>query len=252
MAQADAEDGQAPHENADLLDGVVVFCRVAGAVGEHHPVHVQTHHIPGGHVMRQADHLAAPLAEAADNVLLRPVVDEGHPESFLSLREKDLWLPVAHLGHRPGTGIGGDGFQIGGRSGEDAGVHDALFPDDAGDLPGVHPADAADAPVFQKFIQFVLAAEVGGGVAQLPNHIAFGKALPLKIRLDHPVVADEGEGLHDDLPGVAGVGEGLQIALHPGGKHQLADAVARRADGLALKDHAVAQYKIGFFHRLPP
>ena len=82
--------------------------------------------------------------------------------------------------------------------------------------------------------------EVGGLVTQFPDHIALGKAVPLKVLGDDPVVAYKGKGLHNYLPGVAGVGKGLKIAHHAGGEDQLAYALTHGAYGLPLECHAVA------------
>ena len=82
--------------------------------------------------------------------------------------------------------------------------------------------------------------EVGGLVTQFPDHIALGKAVPLEILRNYSVVAYEGKGLHNYLPGVAGVGKGLKIAHHAGGEDQLAYALSPGAYGLPLECHAVA------------
>ena len=72
----------------------------------------------------------------------------------------------------------------------------------------------------------------------------------LEVLGDDAVVADEGIGLHDDLPGVAGVGQGLYVTAHAGGEDQLADGPAGvRAEPKPLEDLAVRQYQIAFFHR---
>ena len=103
--------------------------------------------------------------------------------------------------------------------------------------------------LLQEAIQFILAAEVGGRVAQLAHHIAAHVALALEVVLDHAVVADQREGLHHDLSRIAGVGQGLQIAHHARGEHQLAQAARLRADADALVHAAVGQHQISLRHK---
>ena len=127
-----------------------------------------------------------------------------------------------------------------------------MLPQDAGQLPGVDAADAGHVLGLEVGVQRILAAEVGGGVTQLPDHIAPDAAPALKVRLNDAVVADEGEGLGDDLSVVAGVGQRLQIAAHTGGEHQLTYGVAIGADAQALKDLTVGQNQVCFLHSHAP
>src|SRR5699024_10636674 len=61
-------------------------------------------------------------------------------------------------------------------------------------------------------------------------------------------IADEGKGLHDDLPGVAGVGERFRVAAHVGGEHQFAQPLALRAEGIALEHRAGGKHEIALLH----
>ena len=64
-------------------------------------------------------------------------------------------------------------------------------------------------------------------------------ALSLEVLRDDAVVADQGIGLGDNLPGVAGIRQGLQIAAHTGGEHQLTHRVQIRAEADSLEHPAV-------------
>src|SRR5699024_3063158 len=110
-------------------------------------------------------------------------------------------------------------------------------------------ADAGDAPALEPVVERALRAEVGRRVAQLAHHIAPDGRRSLEVLVNDAVVADEGKGLHDDLAGIARIGQGFQIARHARGKHQLAQALARRADALSLEKLPVSQQQIS--HRIP-
>ena len=133
-----------------------------------------------------------------------------------------------------------------------AGVHHALFPQNAGDPPGIHAADAGNVPFFQQIPQISLAAEIGGRIAQVAHHIAPGGAFSLKILGNHTIIANEREGLQDDLSGVAGIRQGLQITAHAGGKHRFPQGLFCAAEAPALKYFAVFQHQICLFHCFSP
>ena len=117
-----------------------------------------------------------------------------------------------------------------------------MLPDDAGELAGVHAVQSRHALLFQISVQIAVLAEVGRRLAPLPDHIALHAASALKILPDDAVVADEGIGLHDDLARVAGVGQGLDVAAHAGGKHQLTHGGGVGAEADALKNLAVLEH----------
>ena len=117
-----------------------------------------------------------------------------------------------------------------------------MLPDDAGELAGVHAVQSRHALLFQISVQIAVLAEVGRRLAPLPDHIALHAASALKILPDDAVVADEGIGLHDDLSRVAGVGQGLDVAAHAGGEHQLAHGGGVCAEADALKNLAVLEH----------
>ena len=129
-----------------------------------------------------------------------------------------------------------------------------VVPDMPGEGAGVDAGKAHDAVLLQISVQRSLAAEIGGLLAPLPHDIRRkGRAPAFKIRGDHAVIPDEREGLHNDLPVIAGVGQGFQVTDHAGGKDHLAGDLPRRAERLSLKNGAVLQNQIdAFFHQYPP
>ena len=141
--------------------------------------------------------------------------------------------------HHAGDGVGLDGGQVGGDLVADGGIHHAVLPDDPGQLPGVHAVQPRHALLFQEGIQITVRAEVGRSAAVLPDHIALHAAGSFKILPDDAVVADQRIGLHNDLSGIAGVRQGLDVAAHTGGEHQLTHGVGLRTEPDALKYLAV-------------
>ena len=111
----------------------------------------------------------------------------------------------------------------------------AVLPDDAGQFPGIYAAQARHALLFQVCIQIAVRPEIGGCVAVFPDHIALHAAGALEVLPDDAVVADEGIGLHNDLSGITGVRQGLDVAAHTGGEHQLTHGVGLRTEPDALK-----------------
>ena len=252
MAKADAEEGHLAQELLDLRDLIDVFRRVAGAVGEHDAVGMGLQHLLRGDGGRQHRHGAAPLLQLPGDVALGAVVDEAHPQALLPLRRVHRGLGAGDRLHHTGDGVGLYRRQIRRHLVADGGVHDAVLPDDPGQLPGIDAPEARDSLLFQIGIQVAVAAEVGGRVAPLPDHIPLDAARALKILPDDPVVADEGIGLQHDLSGVAGVCQRLDVAAHAGGEHQLTHGVPFRAETDALEHLAVLKHQISFFHDLLP
>ena len=239
VAQADAEHGHLAQKFADLLDLIRVFRRIAGAVGQHHAVRIRRQNLLRGGGRRQDRHGAAPLLELPDNVALGAVIQQGHPEALLPFRRIAVGLLAGNSLHHTGDGVGLDGSQVGGDLVADGGIHHAVLPDDPGQLPGVHAVQPRHALLFQEGIQITVRAEVGRSAAVLPDHIALHAAGSFKILPDDAVVADQRIGLHNDLSGIAGVRQGLDVATHTGGEHQLTHGVGLRTEPDALKYLAV-------------
>ena len=239
VAQADAEHGHLAQEFADLLDLVHVFRRISGAVGEHDAVWIGSQNVLRGGGCRQDRHGTAPLLEFPDDVALGAVIQQGHPELLLPFRRMDRGFLTGNGLHHAGDGVGFDGCQVGGDLIADGGIHHAVLPDDAGQLPGVHAVQPRHPLLFQEGVQIAVGAEVGGSVAVLPDHVALDAAGALEVLPDDAVVADEGIGLHDDLPGIAGICQCLDVAAHAGGEHQFPHRIGLRAEAEALKHAAI-------------
>ena len=221
---------------------VEILRRVAGAVGQHHAVGVCRQNDLSSGGGRQDGDGAAPLLQLPDNIPLSAVVQEGNLEFLLPLRRVNGRLFAGDILHHTGDGISGDRRQISRHLVADGGIHDAVLPDDAGQLPGVHAVQARHALLFQIGVQVAVRAEIGGSITPLPDHISLDAAFALKVLPDDAVVADEGIGLHDDLARVAGVGQGLDVAAHAGGKHQLTHGGGVGAEADALKNLAVLEH----------
>ena len=154
--------------------------------------------------------------------------------------------------HHAHHGVGLHRLQVGRHLVADRGVHDAVLPDDTGQLPRVHAVQARHVLLFQIGVQIAVRPEIGRRVTVLPDHIALYAAISLEVLPDDAVVSDEGIGLHNDLSRIAGVRQGLDIPAHAGGEHQLANCVGVRAEPHALEYPAVLQHQIAFFHTSPP
>ena len=79
------------------------------------------------------------------DVGLCAVIQQRHLVAFRTLGGEDLAFLMADASHSPGDGKIPDRSEVAGLFIGEHGVHHALFPQQAGDLPGVHAADARDA-----------------------------------------------------------------------------------------------------------
>ena len=245
VAQADAEGGDAQRKDLlQVFDDLHRLGGVAGAVGQHDAVRGKgldfLSRRKGGHDR----HLAAALDKAAHDVALAAVVHQH--DVGLPCRVEHLGLFAGDVLHGVGHSIGADlcqqffrlclvGRVSGVKCGQDRTVHNAAFPDDAGQVAGIDTLDADGVVLFQKAIQRFLAAPVGGGGAGFADDIALCPDLVrLHVVLVHAVVADEGVSLGDDLAIIAGVSQGLFKADHTGGKDDLAHENILFAIALAI------------------
>ena len=129
-----------------------------------------------------------------------------------------------------------------------------MLPDDPGQGTGIDAVKPHDARFFQIVVQIPFRPEVGRDLTPLPHDVC-GNVRPFafKISGDHPVVADQRKGLHDNLPIVAGVGQGFQIAGHTGGENDLTRDLSLCTEAAALEHMAVLQHKVNAaIHMLPP
>lgn len=103
----------------------------------------------------------------------------------------------------------------------------------AGDRAGVDARDAHDAVGLEVVVERALRAEVGDDAGGVADDVAGDPdAARLLVLVVGPGVADVRGGLHDDLPGVGRVGEGLLVAGHAGREDDLTERAAARAVGL--------------------
>jgi hypothetical protein len=142
--------------------------------------------------------------------------------------------------------FGGRQAVVGAR--EDAGAHGPEAPDVTGDGPRVDPRDAHDAVALQLVVETALRAEVRHDARGVAHDVAGDPDLRrLLVGVVHARVADVRCGLHHDLAGVAGVGEGLLVAGHAGGEDRLAEGAAAGSVGAALEAAAVFEHEHGGF-----
>ena len=249
VAEADAEERDTGRQRRlDQVDRPVGRPGVAGAVGEEHPVRFQGQHLVDRCGRRHHVHLDAPLGHPVWRHRLDAEVDRHHPEAGLAGGGDDVGLPGGDLVGQEGAGhlrLGPDPFQQGGRVGLDAGHADPHRPALAqvtGDGPSVHLAHADHVLGLQLLVEGTTgppARRDAGGVA---DHVA-GHPDPARlVVLVIPAgVADVRRGGHHDLAVVAGIGECLLVARHPGGEHRLAEGLAHRSERPAAERAAVLQ-----------
>jgi hypothetical protein len=130
-------------------------------------------------------------------------------------------------------------------------VHDALPPQDAGDLARVDPLDSRDAVRPEILLQRPLTAEIAPARRKVPHdegpRPGFGRFGVLVV---HAVVPDQRIGHDDALPGIGGVGQHLLVPRHGGIKNHFAHGFFRRAHAWSFKDPALFKND-KCFHLLP-
>ena len=183
-------------------------------------------------------------------------VERGDRVPLLPHRRDDVGLAGAHLRREVGAGhaLGGDdlGQQLVriGEHAADADPHRAAVAQVPGQRAGVDAADADDALLDQLVVQAAGRPPVGRAAGRVADDEA-GDPHPaaLVVLAVHAGVADVRGGHHDDLAVVAGVGQRLLVAGHPGGEDRLADRRPDRAVGLAPERPSVLQDQDRVGHR---
>ena len=242
VAEADAEQR---YPRAENLPGhrhhTVGGGRVAGTVGQEHPVRLEFGDRLESGGRRQHMGPDTALREVARRVGLDPQIQRGDGEPLRALRFHDVSLRGADLAAQVCTehrGLAADPAQqigiVGQRgTGEHPGRHGAPGAQMADDGAGIHTGDTDDALTNQ----FILEGPGGPPVRRARGRIAHDIAghpdpvvAALAVLLVPAGIADLRRGGDDDLAVIAGIGERLLVARHPGGEHRLAEGLADRTE----------------------
>ena len=229
-------------DGAEQFDLVVGGGGVAGAVGHEEAVGVDGLDVVDGGRGGQHVHADAALGEADRGHALDAEVDRRDAEARLAVPAVVLrlhrvglvdadFLGQAGAFHRRAGQDGVHEFLVRGAgcvAGEDAGAHGLVFAQVPGDGAGVHALDADDALLDEFVVQGAFGAPVGGAAGGVADDVAgHPDAAGLGVVVVHAGVADVRRGLHHELAGVGGVGDGLLVAGHAGGEDRLAQGGAR-------------------------
>ena len=250
MTQAHSHHGHLAQELFQLRDHGLILGRIAGSVREDHTVRLAGEDILGGSAGRDHRHRAANGLQGADEGAADAIVHQRHMELLLALGVMERDGLAGGILHGLRNGIALNHREVSRNLIADHGVHHAVFPDDAGELTGIHAPDAGDVLRLEIGIQIILGAEIGGRRAPLAHDVALHQALALEVLLDDAVVADQGIGVHDDLACKGRISQGLDVAAHAGGEHQFTDRIGLGTEAVAFKYPAILQYQIAFFHGL--
>ena len=268
MAETDAEEGHVGVEQlADRLDRIVAGLRIARAVGQKHPVRLQTQYRRRRHVRRDDRDVTAARGEHPQDVALDAVVvgDDMQGQTIAD-RMNGLGMALAQFPDALGPGVGlgrRDLFRqihalkarktlCGAQSrrlvdpvaGLKTAVLGALLAQQTGQPSGVDIGDADDALAPQIGVETLRHAEVAGQDRQVADDEARGlNAVGLLVLRVGPDIADVGVGQGDELAQIRGIGEDLLISGHGGVEHHLADARSIGADRRSPEDGAVLQHE---------
>ena len=252
VTKADAEGWQLVSlELFQLSDDVLRFLRIARAVGEHEGVWLLREDLFAGAFSRHADDGGAAAGKLTLDVVLGAEIPE-HDAWALFGSWYDLDAVGGHRWHSLTDGeiskaVGDGFFRIGG---EDS-VHDAVLADALGEGAGVDAVEADDVLTLQVSVEAGAAAEVGWQIAWVLDDVAAqGWRLRFKIFRDDADVADEREGLENDLTVVAWVGQGFQVASHGGGEDEFGHDGAFGAERFSLENGAVFEAEVSFFTQM--
>ena len=208
----------------------------------------------GGGIAGAHGDLRPPVYQLPVDVLLQAEVQQGDLLFHFPLGRYHVPLFGGGGLHRPPHPVGFQGFQVhrGRVVGDDA-VHHALLPDDLRQGAGVDAGQAHHALFLKKGVKAAFGTEVGRSLAPLLYDISFGTDhVALKVGGNDAVIANEREGVANDLPPIAAVCQRLQITGHAGGEHHLRHHRAVGAKALALERLAVFQHKVcPFPHAFP-
>ena len=255
VAQAHAQQRRAAQQLFHLRDGEVVFRRIARAVGEHDAVRMDVEQRLRIHRAGEGDHAAVPLHQFLDDAALgAKIVQRDQMARVFRFRPIGFNFAAGNALHRVHNAVRAQRGKIHRvRIGSDRRVQRALFANGAGDFPRVHAAHAGNAPRLELFVHRAFAAEIGGRIADFARHIAAQKrAAALPVLAVHAIIADQWEGLHHDLPEIAGVGERFDVTARSRGKDHFPHRAGRRAKAPALEHAAIFHHDICPLHAAHP
>ena len=259
MPQADAEHGQLAEQLLDLGVGAADGVGIARSVGQEHAVGLHGQHVLGGRVPRNDREVAAAADEVLKDRQLRAAVvgDDLVLGAFRrgdgvrrgqGRRVEGVHGIAGHGGgevlahdRRAGPHLREKAFDVG----VDGGDHRALgagVAHMAHEGARVDSLDGDDAVVLEEPGQ----RDVAAPVARLLAHVAHDEAAAGGLGALHvlevdAVVADLRVCHRDDLPGIRGIGDDLEVPLQGGVEADLAERLALgRARG-ARKRRAVLQ-----------
>ena len=272
VAETDAEHGNRSHEIAHRRHAVVEHLRIAGAIGEKHPVRLVGEHLCRRGSARQHGDPAAGADQMPRDIPLHAVV-EGDNMFFAAAERRwrhhapfprlHQWLgrlverlrPLGRmLRHHLADEIAPDQARSGaghlhkfGGVEHFAGEHPCHRPADPQpphQRPGIDAGNADDSGSGEVVAKGASGGEITGDPARLAHHEA-GHLQPAALHVGgvHAVVADLRRRHRQDLAPVAGVGEDFLVAGHRGIETDLPRHGADAAERIAHVHRAVLKRK---------
>ena len=227
----------------EFFNNLHIVRRIAGAVGKHQTVKspLQNHLRRG--MCREHRHLTSTVLQAADHILLHAQIQQRNLGAAAGI---NLHLGTRGLLHGALHPIGTDQLQlclhIGILFHGNHAVHGTLIPQEPGNGPSIHPADARDPVLLQIIVQRTLVAKIASTRAKTPDdHCCSPGISGLFIFTIHTIIANEGIGHHYALSCIGRVGQDLLITNHRRIEHHLTDTICGSAHAGSMEDHSVFQ-----------
>ncbi len=253
VTEADADDRLLAEHASNGVADVVEGGGVAGAVGEEDQIRIRREHRLGGRSAGEQGQAAVALAKLADDAVLDPGVERDHVRAVAV--ELDCLLGADRArevgaGHR---GLRGDlraRVSLGDLGREQPPAHRAAIADVTNERARVDAADRRHAAGGEPVEPAALGIGVVLAVLRLAHdHGSCLDAIGLHRLGGDAVVAHQRIGEGDDLPGVAGIADGLLIAGHRGVEDDLAADLAAAGAEIALESGSVLQQHVALLAR---
>ena len=228
MAKADAEHRDTRlHQLANRLDGVVAGFRVAGAVGKKNAVRFHGEHLGGRGLCRHhrqpaaaVHHMPGQIGVRAARMTLAP--DPAALAPGIAVAGRHFLRQVHALEPLESPGLLQRLLLVRILPRQQAAVLGALFPEDAGQSPGIDVGNGDDAALAQVVGEPLLISVVAGHQRQVANHQPGGPDVGGLLVLGVGAgIADMRIGQGDNLARIGGVGQDLLVAGHGGVEHHL-------------------------------